>query len=157
MARIIPNQNTYLAFLTSVANYLAPTQAEVAAGVNLTPFLVSFNATTRGNIVQTPAFDNRFETSISGTVMATLEAEFYRDNVSDTAWSTLPRSTVGWFVLSRFGGTGTNNIPQTGNKVEVWPVNITARAASNMANNTSQTFTIQGSIPSVPGEAQTVA
>lgn len=106
MARIIPNQNSYIAFCASIANYAAPSQAEVQAGVNLTPFIISINASTRGNIVQTPDFSTRFETNIPGTVTSTFEADMYRDDSNDAAWLTLPRGTAGYFVISRFGGKG---------------------------------------------------
>lgn len=158
MARIIPNQNSWVGFLLTIANTtLAPTAAEVAAGVNLTPFLVSINATTTGNVVATPALDNKFETSIDGTITATFEADFYRDNAADTAWTTLPRGTGGFFVISRFGGTGTNNMPVSTNKVEVWPVRVTTRAASNLTNNTAQTFTLTCAVPQVPNESAVVS
>lgn len=106
MARIIPNQNSYILFCAAIANYNAPTQAEVQAGINLTPFIVSINASTRGNIVATPDFSTRFETNIPGTVTSTFEADMYRDDSADTAWTTLPRATSGYFVISRFGGKG---------------------------------------------------
>ena len=106
MARIIPNQNSYILFCVSIANYNTPTQAEVQAGINLTPFLISINASTRGNIVQTPDFSTRFETNIPGTVTSTFESDMYRDDSADTAWLTLPRATSGYMVISRFGGKG---------------------------------------------------
>jgi hypothetical protein len=56
--------------------------------------------------VPTPSFASLFETSISGTVSATFTAEFYRDDEDDLAWDTLPRATNGFFVVSRFGFTG---------------------------------------------------
>lgn len=106
MARIIPNENSYISFCTAMANYNAPTSAEVQAGVNLTPYIISINASTRGNIVQTPDFSTRFETNIPGTVTSTFESDMYRDDSADTAWLTLPRATAGYFVISRFGGKG---------------------------------------------------
>jgi hypothetical protein len=113
MARIIPNQNSYILFCASMANYNAPTQAEVQAGINLTPFIVSINASTRGNVVATPDFSTRFETNIPGTVTSTFESDMYRDDSADTAWLALPRSTSGYFVISRFGGKGGPGITLT--------------------------------------------
>lgn len=162
MARIIPNQNSWVGFSLTIANIAAPSAgSELNTAVNLTPFLISINATTTGNVVATPALDNKFETSIDGTVTATFEADFYRDNATtgsaDLAWTTLPRGTSGFFVISRFGGTGALSKPQAGDKVEVWPVRVTTRAASNMTNNTAQTFTLTCAVPSVPNESATVA
>lgn len=160
MARIIPNEETYVAFATTIANLSSPTKAEIVAGVNLTPYIISINASTRGNVVQTPSFDTRFETSIPGTVTATFEADMYRDDEDDDAWDTLPRGTRGYFVVSRFGGNGGPsttpssplNSPTTGDSCEIWPVFVVARTATNLTSNTSQTFTLQCSVPEEPIE-----
>jgi hypothetical protein len=158
MARIIPNENSYIAFLTTIAaTTLVPTTAEITSGVNLTPFIISINASMRGNIVQTPSFDNRFETNIPGTITGTFETDMYRDDTTDTAWTTLPRGTSGFFVISRFGGHGTLYKPIIADKVEVWPVRTVARAAANLTNNTAQTFTLQCAVTQVPNEGAVIA
>lgn len=154
MARIIPNESTKVSFLTTIASgTLVPTVAEINAGVDLTKFVISINASTRGNVVQTPAFDSKFETSIPGTITSTFEADMYRDDVLDTAWLTLPRTTKGYFVVTRFGGTGTLGVPAIGTKVEVWPIVVVSRSATNLTSNTAQTFQIQCSVYAQPNEA----
>lgn len=158
MARIIPNQNAYIAFVTTIADTgLNPTAAEISGGVNLTPFVISLNASTTGNTVATPSFDSVFETNIPGTVTSTFEGDFYRDSTTDTAWITLPRATSGYFVVSRFGGHGTNQLPITADKVEVWPVRVQTRSAQNMTNNTAQTMTVQCAVTQVPNESAVVS
>lgn len=161
MARIIPNQNTYIAFATTIANIQAPTAAEIAAGVNLTPHVMTLNASASGNTVPTPSFDSLFETNIPGTQQASFSGDFYRNNASgasgDLAWVTLPRLTSGFFVISRFGGTGANQLPIATNKVEVWPVLVTSRTMANMSNNTVMTFTVTCSVPEQPAESAVVA
>jgi hypothetical protein len=147
MARIIPNENSWVGFATTVANKNAPTAAEVTAAVNLTSFLISINASSQGNTVPTPALDTLFETSVPGTSTATFSADFYRDTTADTAWTTLPRGTAGFFIISRFGGAG----------VEVWPVTVTSRTNSNMSSNQVLTFTLTCSVNIEPSEAATVA
>lgn len=158
MARLIPNQNTWVGFATTVASgSLNPTAAEVTAAVNLTPFLISLNASSQGNVVPTPAFDTLFETSIIGTSQASFTADFYRDSTADTAWTTLPRTTTGYFIISRFGGNGTLKKPIAADKCEVWPVAIVSRSSANLANNTVQTFTVTASVPLEPNESATVS
>jgi hypothetical protein len=161
MARIIPNENTWVGFATTVASLNAPTAAEVAAAVDLTPYVISINASSQGNTVPTPSFDTLFETSIAGTVQASFSADFYRDDDpgvgGDLAWKTLPRRTNGFFVISRFGGAGAGNLPIAADKVEVWPVLVVSRTMANMSNNTVMTFTVTGSVPKEPAEAATVA
>lgn len=158
MSRVIPNEQSYLGFLPAVASVAAPTVAEITAGTDLTSFLISLNASSQGNTVPTPNISTLFETSIPGTVQASLTADFYRDDdvSGDTAWTTLPRATEGFFVIQRFGATpGTD--PGSGDKVEVWPVMVVSRTMSNMANNTAMTFTVTCSVPDVPNENATVA
>lgn len=157
MARLIPNENTWVGFLTTIVDTaLIATDDEVAAGVDLTSYLISLNAASQGNTVPTPAFDTLFETNISGTNQASFTADFYRDDANDDAWEALPRGTEGFFVISRFGGTGTANLPITDDEVEVWPVVVTSRTMQNMSNNTVMTFSVTCSVPQEPDEAVTV-
>lgn len=156
MARIIPNENTWVGFATT-ANLTAPTAAQVTAAINLTPYVISLNASSRGNTVPTPAFDSLFETSTAGTSAATFDADFYRDDEDDTAWETLPRGTRGFFLISRFGGTGSDNKPVATDVIEVWPVMVTSRTMANMSSNTVMTFTASCSVNVEPNEAATVA
>lgn len=143
-----------------VANIAAPSAAnEINNAIDLTGFVISITANTTGNTVPTPTLKSRFETSIQGTVGASFSADFYRDNQNDLAWATLPRSTNGYFIISRFGGSSgtTLGMPIQGDVVEVWPVSVTARSASNMASNTAEMFTCQCSVPAQPNEAAVVA
>lgn len=160
MARIIPNENTWIGFLpgtTVLTDIQAPSAANVAAAVNLTGFCISLNASARGNTVPTPSFDSLFETSTAGTSAATFDADFYRDDEDDTAWETLTRGTRGNFIISRFGGTGTGNLPVEDDDVEVWPVMITSRTMANMSSNTVLTFTASCAVMEEPAEDAVVA
>ena len=159
MARIIPNENTWIGFIPegTVTNQ-APTVAQIAGAVDLTGYCISLNASSRGNTVPTPAFDSLFETSTAGTSAATFDADFYRDDEDDEAWNTLPRGTRGTFVISRFGHVGAgSNLPIAGDEVEVWTVMITSRTMANMSSNTVLTFTASCSVNVEPDEAYTVA
>ena len=157
MARIIPNEKTWIAFSTTPASLSAPTTAELAAAVQLTSFVISISASTQGNTVPTPSLDSLFETNTPGTVQASFTGDFYRDDADDLAWETLVRGTVGCFYISRYGGTGANQKPVTGELVEVWPVAVTARTAGPMTSNTVQTFTLTAAVPDEPVEDAVVA
>lgn len=159
MARLIPNENTWVGFAPagSITNIAAPTSAQIAAAEDVTSFLISLNASSRGNTVPTPAFDTLFETSTAGTSSATFDADFYRDDEDDAAWDLLPRATRGFFIVSRFGGTGTNNLPIALDEVEVWPVMVTSRTMANMSNNTVLTFTVSCAVVEEPNEGAIVA
>lgn len=159
MTRIIPNENTWVGFAASgaITNIAAPTAAQVSGAIDLTAFVISLNASSRGNTVPTPSFDTLFETSVSGTTAATFDADFYRDDDDDLAWETLPRGTHGFFIISRFGGSGADNLPEAGDSVEIWPVTITSRTMANMSSNTVLTFTASCSVNIEPDEDATVA
>ena len=159
MGRLIPNENTWIGFTTDTSfasGTLVPNETEVDACIDLTPFLMSLNASSQGNVVPTPSFDSLFETSIIGTSQATFTADFYRDDLADDAWEALPRGTVGRFILSRFGGTGADQKPQNPDVVEVWPVEVVSRTAANMANNTVMSFTVNCAVNVEPNEAAVV-
>jgi hypothetical protein len=156
MARIIPNENTWIGFTAAAITNQAPTVAQIAAAKNLTGYCISLNASSRGNTVPTPAFDSLFETSTAGTSAATFDADFYRDDDIDEAWEALPRGTRGTFIIARFGGTGTENLPIAGDIVEVWTVMVTSRTMANMSSNTVLTFTASCSVNVEPNEDFTV-
>lgn len=159
MARLIPNENTWVGFVpgTGITNIAAPTAAQVAAAIDVTGYLISLNASSRGNTVPTPSFDTLFETSTAGTSTATFDADFYRDDEDDAAWELLPRGTRGFFIISRFGGTGTDGLPVATDEVEVWPVMVTSRTMANMSNNTVLTFTVSCAVTTEPDESAVVA
>lgn len=158
MTRIIPNENLWVGFVTTIANKKSVASTELQTAVDLTPYLISINASSRGNTVPTPSLDTLFETSISGTVQASFDADFYRDDEVDLAWETLPRATKGFFVISRFGGGDASSTkPIAGDDVEVWPVIVTSRTMANNTSNTAMTFTVSCSVPSEPAEDAVVA
>jgi hypothetical protein len=158
MARIIPNENTWIGFtIAAVTDPAAPTAAVLAAAIDLTGHCISLNASSRGNTVPTPSFDSLFETSAAGTSAATFDADFYRDDEDDLAWETLPRGERGQFFIARFGGTGADNLPIATNEIEVWPVMITSRTMANMSSNTVLTFTASCAVIVEPAENALVA
>lgn len=156
MSKVIPNEETAVRFVTTLANMNAPTVAELTLGVDLTPLLISITANSTGNTVPTPALDSLFETSIGGTSSAQFSADFYRDDVADTAWETLPRETKGYMVIQRFGANETRTFV-AGDEVEVWPIAVTSRSSGPLASNTAQTFTVMASVPVEPNEGALVA
>jgi hypothetical protein len=102
MSRLIPNENTWLGFsIVCASPALVPKLAEITGAVVLTSYLLSINASSTGNTVPTPSLDTLFETSIPGTVQAAFTADFYRDDDTDLAWTTLPRKTEGFMFLRR--------------------------------------------------------
>lgn len=144
MARVIANGLTKVLFGT-VADTQDPERSEIDDAEDLTGYMVSFDSSTEGNEVDTPDFENTFETSIPGTYSASVSAEFYRDDDDDLAWETLPREAEGAFIVMRFGD-------EEGEPLEIWPVRITSRSPVALANNESQRFTVEAAVYEKPNE-----
>jgi hypothetical protein len=161
MSRIVPNERSWVAFGTVIpTNLQAPslvTNLNAVTTKDLTCFTVSITASAQGNTVPTPSICSLFETNIPGTSAATFTADFYRDDLTDTAWLELVRGKPGVFYISRFGGKGVGGKPIAADIIEVWPVIVTSRAASALASNTAQTFTCSCAVTQVPAEAAVVA
>lgn len=156
MAKIIPNQNTWIGFIsdleTAGSTISLPKVADINDAIDVTPFVISLNAASQGNVVPTPSLDSLFETSIPGTSQASFSGDFYRDDTDDDAWDAFTRGESGYFLVSRFGGTGTGGRPIATEHLEVWPVFIVSKTMANMANNTVETFTLTCSVPVEPDE-----
>ena len=157
MSRIIPNENSFIAFATAIADISSPKVSELTGAVDLTDYIITINAATTGNTVPTPSLKTLFETSVPGTAAAQFTADMYRDDDDDTAWEALPRNTKGYFLISRFGGTGVNNQPMVGETIEVWPIHVSSRAGGAMSSNTALTFTLTCSVPEEPVEDAAVS
>lgn len=153
MSRIIPNQNTWVGFSeTEPAVLNSPTEAEILAADTLTCYISSINASSQGNTVPTPDLCSLFETSVPGTSTAQFQSDMYRDDEDDLAWNVLPRGQKGVFYISRFGGLGEEFRPVSGQKVEVWPVQVTSRTAGALSSNTPQSFSVTCAVPKEPEE-----
>lgn len=158
MGRVIPNENSWIGFSeTRPASLTAPTVAEINGATDLTCLISSINASAQGNTVPTPSLCSLFETTVPGTSQATFTADLYRDDLDDAGWELLARNEKGYFYISRFGGTGANHKPVSGQPVEVWPVHVTSRTAGPLASNTPQTFTVTCAVNEEPAEDATVA
>lgn len=153
MSKVIPNENTWIGWSDTVPAVLdQPTVAEIAAAEDITCFVVSINASAQGNTVPTPTLCSLFETSVPGTSQATFQGDFYRDDEDDAAWDKLTRGKKGCVFISRFGGKGANHMPIAADKLEVWPVQITSRAAGALSSNTAQTFSVTAAVNVEPAE-----
>lgn len=154
MSKIIPNQNTWVGFATArPASLSSPSVAtDLAAALNVTPVLITINASSQGNTVPTPTLDSLFETSVPGTNTASFTADFYRDDINDVVYQTLRRGIFGFFYISRFGGLGPLKRPNAGQGLETWPVQVVSSTAAGLTSNTAQTFTVTCSVPEQPVE-----
>lgn len=165
MSRIQFTGTGQIRWVTTLSSITAPTVAQISAGVNLTQWLRQdgLKRSSSTNTVDTADASNLFNTTDIGTEDGSFSATFYRDTVSgsDTAWSTLPKGTRGFWVVAPFGfsgaGTGTNKAPLAGDRCEVWPAAISSRSPDDEGKDKAETFTSNSAVTSPPELSAVVA
>lgn len=154
MARYIGAGNTEVVYVAAIVNTAAPTAAEINGGVDLTGFMTDGGAATPldGSTVNIADMSSRFNKTQAGTFGGqTLTAEFFRDTVTDTAYTTLPRDTDGYLVFSR-EGFATAGTAVSGDKVDVWPITVISRNMADIARNEAAKFVAECAVTDVPTE-----
>lgn len=141
----------------------APTIAELndAAVIELTDFLTDDGVATPldGSIVDSADMGSRFNKTALGTFGGQpIVLQFYRDfpAASDTAWTTLSRDTLGYYVISR-AGLATPGTFAVSDEIESWPLEVASRNPVDVARNEMQQFTTDNAIPATPLEDFVVA
>lgn len=140
-------------YLPSVENIAEPTLAEIAGGVNLTPFLRSIDTPLEGSAVDAATAESAFNSTVRGTYGGQpVTGEFTRDKVkaNDTAWNTLPFGTEGFFLVARRGGTGSNGALAATDEVDVFPIDVTGRNPVAYGRNELARFALQAAVPAPP-------
>lgn len=148
----------------TLANPAAPTLAEIAAGVDVTPWLTRDGLTTPldGSTIDVAGANTRYNATASGSYGGQpISMRFFRDDDpdDDIAWDTLPRQTKAYAVVRRFGGaTGSSDDPfLAAQKVESWPIDVLSRTNMPIADNEGQKFEVSAAVPGVPSEDAVVA
>lgn len=155
MARFIPDGKIKVHYVPTIANTSSPKMTEINAGTNLTPFLRGLSTPFEGSVVDVSDVSSAFNKTAAGTFGGQpVNAEFYRDDVAanDTAYNLLPRGTKGNIVISRRGGSGTDGAIATGDKVDVWPIEVITRMPADYRRNEPSGFAVQCAVPGVPAE-----
>jgi hypothetical protein len=125
MAKYATPGKSEVVWVTTMSNYLTPTIAELNAGTDLTSFVRSMPSLPRGlNLVDVATLDSKYEKRQVGTRGGDeLSVEFLRDDVTDTAYTTLTEDTAGFLVVAR-KGLATAGTFATGDKVDVYPATV---------------------------------
>ena len=156
MARITPDGYTKIHFIPTAVAPAAPTMAEIAAGDELTMFLTPAGMDTpeTATDADTSSIASPRDFSVPATIGGDVTGEFYRDDgtgtTTDDAWDALPRLTQGYLVISRFGGTGTDNAIAATNVVEVWEVRVSERSNARLTRGEALRFTSKFSVAADP-------
>lgn len=141
-----------LVWCATIASKTAPTAAEVAAGVRLTPQLTNDGLSTpkTGKTIAIDDASDLFDKTAPGSFGGNNgKVSCYRDSKTalDLAWTTLADGAVGYLVVARFGwaqdanGKGTPGGTATiGDRCEVWPATVISRAPMDIADGKATTF-----------------
>lgn len=160
MAKYIADGVIQLHFVETISDQASPTIAEIQAGTDCTAFLRALNTPLDGSTVDSATADSKYNTTVSGTYGGqALTADFTRDSVyaDDTAWTTHTRETTGFWVVSRRGGGGAAGALQTGDRVDVWPIEVITRNPNAYSRNSLEMFTVECSVNPAPSEDVTIA
>jgi len=140
MPRVIADGEVSITFAPTVADTSAPTAADVTAGTDITPWLSSLDTPLDGDSVDSSDLSSAFNKSVAGTYGGGATATFYRDDTTDTAWTTFPRNTTGYLIVRRFGGSDV--AIAAADEVEVWAVRVITESPSTLDRNNVQMFTV---------------
>ncbi len=148
MPRTIADGVVLVNFAPVVANTSAPTVAELGAGFDVTPFLSSIDTPLDGDAVDSSDLASAFNKTVAGTYGGNITADLYRDDTTDTAWTTFDRNVVGYFVIRRFGGSGVAwNIADP---AEVFYVRIITKSPGTLDRNNVQMFSVDAAVLEEP-------
>ena len=159
MARITPDTYTKIHIVDSIASIAAPTVAELAAGTEVTGFLTPAGLDTPedGTDADISSIASARDFSIPATIGGDIQGEFYRDDTADSAWDATARLTITNLVISRFGGTGTDNAIIATDVVEVWPVRVSQRSNARITRGEALRFVATFALSADPDLAAVVA
>jgi len=159
VARITPDTYTKIHIVDSIASIAAPTVAELAAGTEVTGFLTPAGLDTPedGTDADISSIASARDFSIPATIGGDIQGEFYRDDTADSAWDATARLTITNLVISRFGGTGTDNAIIATDVVEVWPVRVSQRSNARITRGEALRFVATFALSADPDLAAVVA
>lgn len=159
MARLTPDENSKIHIVDSISSPAAPTIGEIGAGTEVTEFLTpaGFDTPEEGNDADTSSIASAHDLSVPATISGQPSGEFYHDDASDDAWDAMARLTVTNIVISRFGGSGTDNAIAIGDEVEVWPVRVSSRSNARITRGEALRFVAQFAKSGAPTLVATVA
>ena len=137
-------------WVVTIANRVAPTAAELNAGVNLSTFVPVDGVNLGGsrNNASQAMLGDAFVAEEPGTWGTTLEITFTRDGTTDTPWDLYAGGykSIGYFVLRR---TGTGSAA-AGNKLEVYPATSHEPQMLASAENEYSKYTVTFAITAKP-------
>ncbi len=156
MPRTIADGEIRVTFTTSVANTSSPTVSEAeTSATDITPFMRSLDTPLEGEAVDASDLSTAFNVTAAGRFGGSVNAQMYRDDTTDTAWTLFPRNTTGYLIIRRFGGSDTAIVAS--DVVEVWPVRVITRSPATLDSGSIQMFSTEFATTAEPQIDVTVA
>lgn len=161
MPKYIGAESDELWYIASVAVPTAPTAAELNAGVRLTGYLPggSFAVPLDGSIVDAADQSSKYNKTAPGTYGGQpATVDFFGDSVraSDTAYTTHPRGTTGYWASSP-RPLATPGVWAVGDAVDLSPISVVSRNRPPKPRNEPVKFTVMAAIPGEPLEDYVIA
>lgn len=155
--RFMRKGTTKFWFVPAIASgTLAPTVAEVNAGVNITTDVATVGGFSFANSpIKTPDMDTTFTKEIGGEDVAEDSSmDMYERDNSTTIHDALQKGDTGYMVIFYKGYAGAS--PAAADKVDVWPCSVTSNSRLYTADNQAAMYRVKFSITDEPAEALSV-
>lgn len=138
-----------------IADMAAPTLTEIQALEDLSGYLTKdgFSTGESGNRAPASGAAEKYNLDLSGSINMQVRMTFFRgrgDGDVDEAWDAFERGDQVYVVYLRAGGSGTDGTAAAGDNCEVYYGEILDKSNSDIAENTTQTFTSNLSTGAVP-------
>ena len=155
MVRYVPEGTMEVYYVAAVSVPAAPTSTELNLGVDLTAFAVGdLDMPFEGSTAEAADLSSRFNKTAPGDYGGQAgSSTWHKDSVlgNDTAWTTLPRDTVGFLAVA-VRGLATPGTWAIADTVDLWPIQVLSRALAGQARNTTTRFVTQMAITDEPTE-----
>lgn len=151
MARIIADGEVRIEWVpgaAAIADPAAPTTTELGTGQDATPFFSSMDTPLDGEATPAADLSSAFNKTVAGTFGGNVSVESYRESVTDEAWGLWPRTTEGFFVIRRFGGSDV--AIAAADEVEVYKIRVVTRSPATLDRGSVQMFTIEAAVQEEP-------
>jgi hypothetical protein len=157
MARVNPPGVTEVAWATTLT-IAAPTAAQCEAAVDLTSFVRGIPSIPEtGNTADTADLSSKFNKRIPASYGGdNLTIEFYRDDATDTAYTTAVRGTAGFWIIA-WDGLASAGTWAIGDDVWAYPATIISRGMGTPGRDEALWFVSESAITSVATEKFSIA
>lgn len=158
MARINYPGVAEAVWVTTTTDYTIMTASEANAGTDLTGFVRGVPSIPEtGNTADTADLSSKFNKRIAASFGGdNLSMTIYLDDVTDTAYELLTRSTSGYLVVAWYG-LATPGTFAIGDDIWIYPAQVLSRPVDPVGRDDAAVSTVEIAITDVPEEKFAIA